>query len=236
MHTGHTSRSRGRAPLAATIALALLSGCYYLPPTAPDPPLTAKQAADVYKCQAALGRTSTGFAAKYTKYIQTCAGPIVKSRLEFENGAIDEPTHLADIEKARAKCDRFYGVLGKLSTKFLDGLTKACEPVADSLLGDYDALRWKLMADISGVSETPTFEEFLFRTCGLSVLSASWDLSTTVPRYVEALSYLGPEYITVAVAPGIDTIGQALPAISLDERCPDFPAMTSTAIGSYLAQ
>jgi hypothetical protein len=223
-----TTGRRGAAPLAATIALALLSGCYYTPPTAPDPPLTAKQAGEVYKCQAALSRSGTGFSAKYTKFIQTCAGPILKSRLEFENGVIDEPTHEADIEKARAKCDRFYGVLSKLSTKYMDALTKACEPVADSILGDYDALRWQAMASVIGITSSSTFDDFLYSACTLSVLSSAWDLNSTFPRYIEALSYLGPEYITIYTPAVVDDDGQALAAIQMDERCPDFIGMTTT--------
>ena len=161
---------------------------------------------------------------KLTK-LEACAQEVLKWRLRFENGLIDQDEFDAKLEATRAKCRKSYEQITEASTKFVDSVVAKCEEVTEFILGDvavdYDALRFQALAnELDSDNPVTSVEQLAGQLCGVKEVLVDVALTAQMPRALELLSYLGPEFVTINSDPtDLETPGEGLPNVPLDSRC-----------------
>lgn len=218
----HAPSSRFRW-LSGTALLGVLTasgGCAFFPPVPPAVPLTQTQITQVENCQ--KGVTAAGRAFVNTKLLklEACVQEVLRWRLRFENGLIDQAEYDAKLEATRNKCRTHYEAITKASTTFVDDVIAKCQDAEDAVLGEYDALRFVLGGE-SLFGPPTTLEELAGGLCGAKEAGVDALLSVQMPRALEVLSYLGPEFVILedGVPTDPDTITTGFPNVPLDPRC-----------------
>ena len=124
---------------ALGIALLTTSGCLQLPAPVPATQrLTPEQDKKVMACQKAVVRGTSRFTAGAARHLTTCGMRAVALRVD-EDRRLDTMTEPEIIErrgKLITSCQVLFQKVGRLSTEYIDGIVKACEPVEDLVLTD----------------------------------------------------------------------------------------------------
>jgi hypothetical protein len=198
--------------VVVALSCAVLAGCPIFPAPTPPVPLTKSQVTAVAKCEQAVKKGRLGFIKTKLAALDASVDSMLALRLQFENGLIDQAAFDAGIPKLRDKAHKGYAKITAASTKFVDGVVKACTPVEEFVLGPYDALRFRSQTSFVGQSVTTT-AELAGVLCTETELLTDAVLWETAPRNLELLGYLGAAFVfsfgTSAAAPNVP----------LDPRC-----------------
>jgi hypothetical protein len=209
---------RARSLLASVLlaGLAAGTGCMPLFP-APEPPgLSKKQANDVLACQVGLDVAGRKFVEHKMKELETCAQNILAIRLPFENEQISEDEYLKKLDGVRDGCNKNFKDIQTASTRFVDKVIDACDPVAEWIL-DWDELSFLILNDeTSGFPETGSVEELAGSMCTMKELIVDQMVFFQMPRLMELLSYLGEDYVVITSE---NDFPIGYPNIPLDDRC-----------------
>jgi hypothetical protein len=202
--------------VAALCASFWLAGCQaFAPPTPPVPRLTKAQVKAVEACQETIKKAGLTFVKTKVGILESCVDQVLKLQLERENELIDSAHFDAGLEKARGKCTKGYAKITAASTKYVDAVIGKCVPVEEFVTGPYDALRLVSPNGLPGTGEqsVPVLAGNLCSEIELNADSLVW---FAVPRMMELLGYLGPEFVAINDA----MTGNGFPNIPLDPRCP----------------
>lgn len=201
------------------MAALALSGCFIFPAPVPPTPLTKADVGALAKCQKAITKAELSYIKTRLGTLGSCLDGILKVRLPFESGLTTQEEFDAGIAKMRTKCTKGYAKVTAASTKLVDAILKACTPVEALVLGPYDGLRFQAAHD--QVGEPPASLDALVATiCGLSTVTSDAQLWQSVPRELELLSHLGPEFTVFF------DMTSGFPNVPLDPRCPPITGMT----------
>lgn len=222
--TGRRTTTRFLMALPA----ALVAGCLVFPAPTPPVPLTKSEVGALAKCQKTVKSAQSSFIKTKLAALESCVDGVLNARLSFENGLTTSAEFDAAIGKMRGKCTKSYAKIGAASTKLVDAVLKACTPVADAVLGPYDALRFQ--SAYASVGHAPaTLVDLAGTLCTLTDEAADSALWQAAPRLMELLQYLGPEFTQFFDA------SSGLPNVPLDARClplsgaPGVPTPTPTS-------
>ncbi len=199
--------------VGCALAALALSGCFVFPSPTPPTPLTKAEVGALAKCQKAVTKAELSYMKTRLGTLGACLDGILKVRLPFESALTTTEEFDAGIAKMRAKCTKGFAKVTAASTKLVDAILKACTPVETLILGPYDGLRFQAAQDELG--DPPASLVALAGTiCGATTLTTDTQLWHAVPRELELLGYLGPEFtIFFDMASGF-------PNVPLDPRCP----------------
>lgn len=233
---GPKPRSRWLSGIALLGVVTASGGCVFFPPV-PPVPLTQAQVTQVENCQKAVTAAGRKFVSTKLNKLEGCVQEVLKWRLRFENGLIDQAEYDAKLEATRTKCRNAYEQITDASTKFVDSVIAKCEAAAGPVLGAYDALRFQLGAEEVNGSPLTSIEELAGQLCGAKEAIVDVALTAQMPRALELLSYLGPEFYTGDPVPTDDTtIGTGVPNTILDGRCVTITPVSALQRASPLLQ
>lgn len=199
--------------VGSAVAALALSGCFIFPAPIPPLPLTKAQVGAVAKCQKAITKAQIGYAKTRVGTLGSCLDGILKLRLPFESALTTQEEFDAGIAKMRTKCTKSYAKVTAASTKLVDAIVKACTPVEDHIIGAYDGLRF-LAAQDQLADPPESLEELVSVMCALTTVNSDAQLWLAIPRELELLSYLGPEFTVFF------DMTSGFPNVPLDPRCP----------------
>ncbi|HYC54679.1 MAG TPA: hypothetical protein VEL28_07060 [Candidatus Binatia bacterium] len=201
------------ATFSSIAACLLLAGCPQFPsPGAATPPLTQEQADALTRCQSSIAKAQNKFSRTKTKELQKCVLAVLAVKIPFDNGVTSSGEYAAAIAEITPKCAKGYAKITKASTKFVDAVVKACEPVEDLIGPDYDGLRFE--AGIGSTSEG--IEDLAGDLCTLTEMSVDGAVWYVIPRTLELLDELGPDFVAETENDG----SEGYPNVELDPRCP----------------
>jgi len=199
--------------VALALAFAGATGCYFDPPTPPFPPLDNKEASALFKCQSTIQKAGSKLASTQLKVLEQCVASGLKAQLAFENGVIDQAKYDGAFGKARDKCAAGFAKITQASTKFVDAILKKCTPVANFVLGPYDALRHQALASENGEANS-SIEDLAGRLCATEHLFVDLILVGRAPRAIEILGRLDEDFVSISA------IGESASVVlPLDPRC-----------------
>lgn len=213
-----------------SFALLFIAGCVFPPPTPPDPPLSEDEVKALVKCQESIKKEGAKFVNFKLKKLELCVDDVLELQLQLENGHLTPEKFEMKLAAVRKKCEKNFALITKASTKLVDGVVKACDPIETVLLGPYDPLRFQAVGDLfEGPFES--VEEIAGLVCSGKELAVDAMVGLEVPRFCELLSILGPDFVIID--------GEAcLPNIPLDPRCPPLldvpPVSILGSLGSML--
>src|SRR5215471_6832319 len=115
-------------------------GCAIDPPDHPDPALSKDQVKGVLKCQESIKKQGLKFLKKKVKNLEQCADDVLEIQLQLESHIITQEQFNEALAGARSSCVRWFSQVTEASTKLVDEIAKACEPVEDIVLGGDDPL------------------------------------------------------------------------------------------------
>lgn len=212
-------RARRVVTLAGGALAALaLSGCFLFPAPTPPAPLTKADVGALAKCQNAITKAQLSYVKTRLGTLGTCLDGILKVRLPFESALTTQEEFDAGIAKMRAKCTKSYAKVTAASTKLVDAILKACAPVEEQILGAYDGLRFIAAQDQVG-DPPASLDALATAFCALTTITSDAQLWHGMPRELELLSYLGPEFIVMV------DVSSGFPNVPLDPRCPPITPM-----------
>lgn len=165
--------------------------------------LTAEEVAGVVDCQEAIKKEGQKFASGKLKTLEQCLEGFIEPWLLFENGLIDSDTFDALLDEQFDKCFKGFEKITKASTKFVDKVVAACEPVEALVLApgvppDGDPLGFLALADFVGVDAPTSAVELAGLLCGGKEILVDLLAALELPRPLFELGF---------------------PPILLDERC-----------------
>lgn len=211
---------RGRG-LALLVCLSLPACQKFAPPTPPQPPLTKAQVAALAKCQTAIKKAQAAFVKTKLGTLGGCVDGALNLQLGLENDLLQQQDYVAGLEKVKTKCAKGFGKITAASTKFVDAIVKSCTPVESFVFGAYDALRFQTaLASLPSGPPPTTIVGLAGVLCTLTEEYADGQLWQAVPRMMEVLAGLGPEFVHVVDQQS----GSGFPNVPLDARCVPFVA------------
>ena len=139
-------------PLLA-LAASMVSGCYSLPsPTPATRPITDKQAQAVLACQRAITGNAVKFSSTAKRKLASCGHRAIALRVAEDRHL--NSTTIAEFQARRTalveSCNGTFEKVGQASTKLIDAIVAACQPVEDLILTDAtrgDPLSFRAFAD-----------------------------------------------------------------------------------------
>ena len=207
-------RARSLVTLVGCAVTALaLSGCFIFPAPTPPVPLTKAEVGALAKCQKAITKAELAYVKTRLATLAGCLDGILKVRLPFESALTTTEEFDAGIAKMRTKCTKRYAKVTAASTKLVDAILKACTPVESQILGAYDGLRFQAAQDETG-DPPATLDALAANICALTTVTSDAQLWHAMPRELELLGYLGPEFTVFF------DMASGFPNVPLDPRCP----------------
>jgi hypothetical protein len=191
------------------------TGCMPLFPSPPGLGLNGGQVNAIVGCQKTIHIAGQKFVSTKLKELESCVLEIVGIRLLWENELIDGDSYDSRIESARRSCDRRFAQITRASTRFVDSVIDACEPVEEWIL-DGDSLRFLLLEEEAGFVDTESVVGLAGSLCGIKELLVDQLIFFQMPRLLELLEYLGEGYVDFT---GENDYAFGVPDIRLDERC-----------------
>lgn len=123
-------------------AAALVTG-----PGAVAAQLTSAEANALFKCQDTVAKAGQKFVGTKLKLLEQCGSLRVKAFLRCQA----EDPKCSDLEAAAAaRCEENFAKVGPASTKFVDEVVKACQPVEALIFDANDPLAYQLLFDVIG--------------------------------------------------------------------------------------
>jgi hypothetical protein len=214
--------------LALLVSLSLPACQRFAPPTPPQPPLTKAQVSALAKCQTAIKKAQAAFVKVKLGSLDACVDTALNLQLAVENDLVDQQDYIAGLDKTKTKCTKGFGKITAASTKMIDAIVKSCTPVESLVFGPYDGLRFQ--TQLAGLPSGPpptTIVGLAGVLCTLTEQYADAQVWQAVPRMMEVLAGLGPEFVHVLDQQS----GTGFPNVPLDPRCIPFvaPAPNPTA-------
>jgi hypothetical protein len=209
-----------RALLVSASVLCVIptTGCMPLfpRPNPPSPFLTRPLIRELVRCEETINRYGRRLVNTQHTSIEDCAQDILDVSFLFDNEIIDEEEYFDAIDRIRNKCDRGLDRIERASTRFVDRVIDACDPVQEYIL-DYDLLRFQLLSEeTDGTVNIGSLPLLAGSLCGIKSLFAMQLMLFQIPRVMELYSYLGDEYIEITDDNDFP-IGRLV--LRLDERC-----------------
>jgi len=221
-------RGCGYRGLAVLVCLAVPACQRFAPPTPPQPPLTKAQVSGLAKCQTAIKKAQAAFVKTKLGSLGSCVDTALNLQLTLENDLLPQQDALAALDKAKGKCTKGFGKITAASTKMVDAIVKSCTPVESFVFGAYDGLRFQAqLASLPSGPPPTTIVGMAGVLCTLSEEYTDAQVWQAVPRMMEVLADLGPEFVHVLDQQS----GAGFPNVPLDARCIPFvaPAPNPTA-------
>ena len=193
-------------------------GCAVDPPPPPDPPFSQEEVKGLLACQTEIKKQGREFLNTKVKNLEECADDMLEIQLSLESQLITEDEFNAQLPAVRTKCQKKFAKVTSASTKLVDKIIAACEPVEDVLLGSDDPLLFQgLLGVVSSSGEFCSVEQIAGWVCTMKELAADFAVSVEVPRLHSLLETLGPDFLDDEIgSPGGPIF---LPNIPLDDRC-----------------
>jgi hypothetical protein len=214
--------------LLVGIGLSTAIGCAVDPPPAPNPPLSERQERGVLKCQKAITKLGASFVSLKLKNLEKCAVEVLDLQLDLENQHIMQAQFDAALPNIRRECQEKFGAIKAASTRLVDGIISACEPVQDLVLGANDPLLFQGLVAGSGFASVEEVAGFI---CGVKEFAVDFAVAFEMPRLHQLLSILGSEF----VADGeFQSEAIFLPVLPLDSRCSAPVASSGAIMGRFL--
>jgi hypothetical protein len=164
-------------------ALVLSSG-----DVAAQPPITTQQAKDLSKCQDAVAKGGQKFLTTKLKLVEKCGTERVEAQLKCAAG---DSKCLSLLDKAEELCFKKFEDVLPASTKFIDDVLKACEPVESLIFGPDDPLLYQaLIALISDIVGEPVVVTTVAELAG--ALCVGKELLVDVAAFLEVPAGLDP--------------------------------------------
>jgi hypothetical protein len=185
--------------LAALAALA--AGCASVPSPPPAAvPLTKQESRSALACQQAINASAKKLVVKGFTQLDRCVALAVELRLDEDRALASTPMEevLARREAVAARCTNAFEQVGSASTRMIDEIVAACQPVAAVVLTDSrrgDPLRLRGLAALLGAFGQAhlvydTVEEYAGLLCGVSVDAVGEMFYAKVPRTTDAVRIL----------------------------------------------
>lgn len=220
-----------RWSIVPAIAVAL-SGCFhYYPPEAPKGGVSVETIEALVKCQQKVSKAGSKFTKTVGKSLLKCVEEPFIAQLAFENGLLSSEGHEAAMAQGASDCEKPLAKIAKQSGKYVDNALKNCADVSDTLLGDYDALRFALAADTAGATGATTLEEVFGQLCGVQMLMGQGPVLAAFPRTIEMMTRMLPEIVLAESSPPseIDPVAISVLDLPLDPRCSEVVARRALA-------
>lgn len=199
--------------VGCAVAALALSGCFVFPAPTPPAPLTKAEVGALAKCQKGVAKAELSYMKTRLGTLGTCLQGILAVRLPFESALTTQEEFDAGIAKMRTKCTKSYAKVTAASTKLVDAVLKACAPVEEEIIGTYDGLRFLAAQDAIG-DPPASIEALTAAICAMTTIASDAQLWFAMPRELELLSYLGPEFTFFF------DMSSGVPNVPLDPRCP----------------
>jgi hypothetical protein len=186
-------------------------GCFPLATENPgEPPLDAAEATGVLKCQHVIKAKTQKFVNTKLLGLQTCADRVLETLVRWENGLISEAEAEAQMADTQRKCRFILGDIKRESTRMIDGIVEACEPVSKLVLSEEGGDPLGLVALGAGGESV---EEMAGVLCGIEELLVDLLMAIHVPRvndqaFAQVAGFEDTEDLLFSVLDG-----------TLDERC-----------------
>jgi hypothetical protein len=209
------------APLRLAALAALTAGCASIPTPPPAAvPLTKQESRAALDCQKAINASSKRFLVKSSTQLDRCVALAIELRLDEDRELATTPMEdlLVRREEVAARCSAAFEQLGRASTKMIDEIVAACQPVAAVVLSDGrrgDPLRLRgldALLGAFGLTRFDTVEQYAGLLCGLHVDGLGEMYYAKVPRTTDAARIL----FDLA----LDDFGDHLRSF-IDSRCVD---------------
>lgn len=196
--------------------------------SAPATTLTQAQAYGVLECQEAIKHRGAEFASFKEDELDECLDHTLELQVGFENGLIDSNQYAEELSEVRDDCAREFKEIGAASTKLVDGIVRACGPVANLILpsSGYDPLQFGALARSQGLTLIGDATGLAGRICGAKELFVDALVEVQVPRMVGLLKILDNGTGQFAASGPASTLlpVSTIPNIPLDSRC-TFPTL-----------
>lgn len=200
--------------LLLSLGLITITGCFSLPsPTPPDPPLSKAEVQALGKCQTAIKKEGAKFINVKLSKFEKCIDQVLELQLALENQLITQAQFDAALVKVRAKCEKNFAAIEKASTRLVDGVIKACEPIQDVLLGPNDPLQFQAFAEAMSGDLFTSVAQLAGWICVAKELTVDVAVGVQVPRLCRLLATLNPDLV------GNVEEGVCIPLLPLDDRC-----------------
>jgi hypothetical protein len=170
--------------------------------------LSKGEANALFKCQDTVAKAGQKFVSTKVKLLEQCGTLRVKAFLKCQ---AQDPKCAGFEADAAAKCDENFAKILPASTKFVDDVIKACQPVEDLLFDPSDPLAYQLLFEVIGAFRredlsVTNVEELAGRLCAEKERVADLQTVVEVPA-----AFVDPSELAL--------IPSELVQIEIDPRC-----------------